>query len=139
MITFASPASGAHYSGTQSYAITGTISPAPGVIDNVFLTVKNPSGVTVDAASVTATPSSGAFSYGTATGGNGNYGGPCPPAGDPPHHYIFTLYALNVPSVEAAAGIPATGTAGLHGFALGRGGLGPAVIGKATFTATYGR
>ena len=74
-----------------------------------------------------------------ATGGNGNYGGPCPPVGDPPHHYIFTLYALNVSSVEAAAGIPNTGTAGLHGFALGRAGVGPAVIGKATFTATYGR
>ena len=74
-----------------------------------------------------------------ATGGNGNYGGPCPPVGDPPHHYIFTLYALNIPDVEAAAGIPPTGTAGLHGFALGRAGVGPAVIGKATFTATYGR
>ena len=74
-----------------------------------------------------------------ATGGNGNYGGPCPPVGDPPHHYIFTLYALSVPQVEAAAGIPKTGTAGLFGFALGRAGVGPAVLGKATFTATYGR
>jgi hypothetical protein len=74
-----------------------------------------------------------------ATGGNGNYGGPCPPAGDAPHHYIFTLYALNVAQVETAAGIPKTGTAGLFGFALGRAGVGPAVIGKATFTATYGR
>jgi Raf kinase inhibitor-like YbhB/YbcL family protein len=74
-----------------------------------------------------------------ATGANGLYGGPCPPVGDPPHHYIFTLYALNVPDLEAAAGIPKTGTAGLHGFALGRAGVGPAVIGKATFTATYGR
>jgi Raf kinase inhibitor-like YbhB/YbcL family protein len=23
------------------------------------------------------------------------YGGPCPPAGNPPHHYHFTLYALD--------------------------------------------
>jgi len=74
-----------------------------------------------------------------ATGGNGNYGGPCPPVGDAPHHYIFTLYALSVPQVEMAAGIPKTGTAGLFGFALGRAGVGPAVLGKATFTATYGR
>ena len=29
-----------------------------------------------------------------ATGGNGNYGGPCPPQGDRPHRYVFTLYAL---------------------------------------------
>lgn len=25
------------------------------------------------------------------------YGGPCPPPGDEPHHYIFTLYALDTP------------------------------------------
>src|SRR5207342_1735754 len=28
-----------------------------------------------------------------ATGANGNYGGPCPPQGDKPHRYVFTLYA----------------------------------------------
>jgi Raf kinase inhibitor-like YbhB/YbcL family protein len=26
--------------------------------------------------------------------GEKHYGGPCPPAGDSPHHYIFTVYAL---------------------------------------------
>ena len=26
--------------------------------------------------------------------GKKGYGGPCPPVGDHPHHYIFTLYAL---------------------------------------------
>ncbi len=29
------------------------------------------------------------------------YGGPCPPPG-PAHHYVFTLYALDVASVHAA-------------------------------------
>jgi Raf kinase inhibitor-like YbhB/YbcL family protein len=24
------------------------------------------------------------------------YDGPCPPPGDPPHHYVFTLYALDL-------------------------------------------
>jgi Raf kinase inhibitor-like YbhB/YbcL family protein len=72
------------------------------------------------------------------TGGNGNYGGPCPPEGDPPHHYNFTIYALSVPDMEVAAGIPATGTAGLHSFALNKA-LGAVVLGKATFTATFGR
>ncbi len=72
-------------------------------------------------------------------GGNGNYGGPCPPAGDPPHHYIFTLYALDVPQLEVAAGLPKTGTAGLYGFGLGRAGIGAHMLAKATFTATYGR
>jgi Raf kinase inhibitor-like YbhB/YbcL family protein len=71
-------------------------------------------------------------------GVNGTYGGPCPPVGDAPHRYIFTLFALSVPNLEAAAGIPPTGTAGLHGFALNKG-IGAALIGKATFTATFGR
>jgi hypothetical protein len=66
-ITFTSPASGASYSGTQSYTISGTISPAPTQADQVYLNVKNPSGQTVDVASVSV--SNGAFSYSTATGG----------------------------------------------------------------------
>ena len=74
-----------------------------------------------------------------ATGGNGNYGGPCPPAGDKPHRYIFTLYAAAVPDVQAAGGVPKTGTAGLYGFVLGRAGIGSNLLGTATFTATYGR
>ena len=73
-----------------------------------------------------------------ATGGNGNYGGPCPPAGDAPHHYNFTLYALSVDHIDTAAGIPKTGTAGLFSFAMNTG-VGAALLGKATFTATYGR
>jgi Raf kinase inhibitor-like YbhB/YbcL family protein len=73
-----------------------------------------------------------------ATGGNGLYGGPCPPTGDPPHRYNFTLYALSVDHVDVAAGIPRSGTAGLFSFALNKG-IGTALIGKATFTATYGR
>ena len=73
-----------------------------------------------------------------ATGGNGNYGGPCPPQGDRPHRYVFTIYALAVDKIEVAAGVPRTGTAGLYGFVLNKG-LGAAVLGKASFTATYGR
>ena len=73
-----------------------------------------------------------------ATGGNGNYGGPCPPQGDAPHRYVFTLYALGVEHVQAAGGIPRTGTAGLYSFVINKG-IGPALLGKASFTATYGR
>ena len=73
-----------------------------------------------------------------ATGGNGNYGGPCPPTGDKPHHYVFTLYALAVDDVEAASGIPKTATSGLHSFILNKG-LGDKLLGKASFTASYGR
>jgi Raf kinase inhibitor-like YbhB/YbcL family protein len=71
-------------------------------------------------------------------GANGNYGGPCPPEGDPPHHYVFTLYALAVDDVQAAGGIPRTGTASLYSFVLNKG-VGPALLGTASFTATYGR
>ena len=74
-----------------------------------------------------------------ATGMNGNYGGPCPPQGDAPHRYQFTLYALGVPQIEVAAGIPRTGTAGLYGFVLNKALPRDKVLGKATFTATYGR
>jgi len=73
-----------------------------------------------------------------ATGGNGNYGGPCPPVGDKPHHYVFTLYALAVDDVDAASGIPKTGSPDLHAFILNKG-LGDKVLGKASFTASYGQ
>jgi Raf kinase inhibitor-like YbhB/YbcL family protein len=73
-----------------------------------------------------------------ATGVNGNYGGPCPPVGDKPHHYNFTLYALAVDDVQKAGGIPKTGTASLFSFVLNKG-LGANMLGKASFTATYGR
>jgi Raf kinase inhibitor-like YbhB/YbcL family protein len=72
------------------------------------------------------------------TGGNGNYGGPCPPQGDSPHRYIFTLFALAVDKLEVAGGVPKTGTAGLYGFVLNKG-LGNNLIAKASFTANYGR
>ena len=70
------------------------------------------------------------------TGGNGHWGGPCPPAGDAPHRFVFTVYALDVADVAAAAGIPRTGTAALHGFALNSG-LKAHVLANASFTATY--
>jgi hypothetical protein len=72
-ITFTSPASGTTYKGTQSYSITGAVSPIPTQADNVFVTVKNPSGTTVDAASVSVSLSTGTFDYATATGGSANW------------------------------------------------------------------
>jgi Raf kinase inhibitor-like YbhB/YbcL family protein len=71
------------------------------------------------------------------TAGNGNYAGPCPPVGDKPHRYVFTIYALGVENVEAAAGIPTTGTPALHSFVFNKG-LGDKLLGKASFIASYG-
>ena len=28
------------------------------------------------------------------------YGGPCPPQGDPPHHYHFTIFAVDTPKLD---------------------------------------
>ncbi len=36
--------------------------------------------------------------------GFSNYGGPCPPAGDAPHHYQVTVYALKVTTLPLDAG-----------------------------------
>jgi Raf kinase inhibitor-like YbhB/YbcL family protein len=40
--------------------------------------------------------------------GNNGFGGPCPPPGHGPHHYEFTLYALDQPiDLEAGSTIDA--------------------------------
>lgn len=58
------------------------------------------------------------------------WGGPCPPAGDKPHRYTFTVYALKVNKLD----LPVNATASLAGFMVNANSLG-----KASFTATYGR
>jgi len=35
--------------------------------------------------------------------GSGGYGGPCPPGGDSPHRYVFTIYALGPGGSEGLA------------------------------------
>jgi Raf kinase inhibitor-like YbhB/YbcL family protein len=62
--------------------------------------------------------------------GKPGYGGPCPPQGDKPHRYIFTLYALKTDKLD----IPAGSTAAFVGFNIHG-----TMLGKASFTATYGR
>ncbi len=36
--------------------------------------------------------------------GRTGYGGPCPPHGHGPHRYVFTLYALGIPSLKLKSG-----------------------------------
>ena len=38
--------------------------------------------------------------------GFSHYGGPCPPVGDPPHHYRITVYALKAARLPVAADTP---------------------------------
>ncbi len=58
------------------------------------------------------------------------WGGPCPPVGDKPHRYVFTVYALKVEKLD----IPIGSTASLVGFMVNAN-----TLGKATFSARYGR
>jgi Raf kinase inhibitor-like YbhB/YbcL family protein len=89
-------------------------------------------------ASVTSLPQgAGAPGKGPAGAVQGNtdygapgYGGPCPPKGDKPHHYIFTIYAVKADKLE----VPANPTAAVVGFVTHF-----AMIGKASFTARYGQ
>ncbi len=62
--------------------------------------------------------------------GTVGWGGPCPPKGDRPHRYVFTVHALKVEKLE----VPDDATAALVGFMIHAN-----RIGKASFTARYGR
>jgi len=62
--------------------------------------------------------------------GSAAFGGACPPAGDKPHRYVFTVYALKTDKLD----IPAGATAALVGFMVHAN-----MIGEAKFTALYGR
>src|SRR5262249_35773150 len=65
--------------------------------------------------------------------GINGYAGPCPPMGDPAHHYVFTIYAIPTASLTGG-GLTAAPTGGLMGFVTRA-----SATAKATFTATYGR
>ncbi len=58
------------------------------------------------------------------------WGGPCPPAGDKPHRYVFTVYALKVEKLD----IPDGASASLVGFMVNAN-----AIGKPTLIGKYGR
>ena len=61
--------------------------------------------------------------------GENAYDGPCPPPG-PPHHYIITLYALDVARLAATPAIPAGRVAKT---------LATRTLARATLTGLYGR
>jgi Raf kinase inhibitor-like YbhB/YbcL family protein len=56
--------------------------------------------------------------------GTKGYGGPCPPVGDKPHHYHFTVFALKVDKLD----IPGNATAAYVGFNLNANKLGTARV-----------
>ena len=58
------------------------------------------------------------------------YSGPCPPKGDPQHHYVLTLYALDTEHLAAAAGASGADIAAA---------LAAHAIARATLTGVWGR
>ena len=62
--------------------------------------------------------------------GAAGFGGACPPKGDKPHRYIFTVFALKVEKLDVAA----DATAAMIGFTLNANKLA-----TASFTAKYSR
>jgi Raf kinase inhibitor-like YbhB/YbcL family protein len=61
--------------------------------------------------------------------GSPGWGGPCPPAGDKPHRYNFTLYALKTGKLDVSGA-----TASLAGYMVNA-----HSIGKARLTGKFGR
>lgn len=120
--------------GTKSFAVTVYDPDAPtGSGWWHWLVVNIPPG-THSLARASGQPNGPALPAGalqTATDfGQAGFGGACPPAGDKPHRYIFTVWALKVPKID----VPASASGAMVGFNLNANSLG-----KATLTATYGR
>jgi Raf kinase inhibitor-like YbhB/YbcL family protein len=58
------------------------------------------------------------------------YGGPCPPAGHPVHHYVLTVHAIDVEKLD----IPANASGAMAGFFINQ-----HTISKASLTGLYSR
>jgi Raf kinase inhibitor-like YbhB/YbcL family protein len=114
--------------GTRSYALTVYDPDAPTGSGWWHWVVVNVPATT------SALPTGGALPAGALAVrndyGQGTWGGPCPPKGDAPHHYIFTVYALDVAALE----LPDDASPALAGFMIHS-----HTLGKAQVTLTYGR
>lgn len=62
--------------------------------------------------------------------GKAEYGGPCPPVGDKPHRYIFTIYALKTDKLD----LTGESSGALTGYMINANKLA-----QATLTGNYGR
>lgn len=118
--------------GTKSYAITVYDPDAPTGSGWWHWVVYNiPASVNALELGASAMPSklpAGAVESVTDFGAPG-FGGACPPPGDKPHRYVFTVYALKSTLDLPPTTMPAAVGFNIHGT----------VLGKASFTANYGR
>src|SRR5689334_14197064 len=102
--------------GTKSFAVTAYDPDAPTVSGWWHWVMYN---IPADATGLQAGAGNGrnaprGSQEGNTDFGNKGYGGPCPPQGDKPHHYHFTVYALKVDKLD----VPGNATAAMVGFNL---------------------
>jgi Raf kinase inhibitor-like YbhB/YbcL family protein len=119
--------------GTRSFAVTVYDPDAPTgsgwwhwtVFDLPAATHALPTGAGDRGGALPAGAKQGRTDFGFA-----GYGGACPPPGDKPHHYRFTVWALNVDTL----GLDAQASGAMVGFALRA-----HALGSASITTRYGR
>ncbi len=119
--------------GTKSFAVTVHDPDARGgagfwhwlAYDLPAATTGLPEGVAADGKGLPAGAAQAASDFGRA-----GYGGPCPPKGDKPHHYHFTVYALKTGHLKLPPDASAAQTAAA---------IQAEAIGSAELVATYGR
>jgi Raf kinase inhibitor-like YbhB/YbcL family protein len=117
-------------SGTRSFVLTVYDPDAPTGSGFWHWVVMNiPTSTTSVATGASRTPKMPGVEMRTDFGTTG-YGGPCPPAGDKPHRYIFSVYALKVDKLD----VDPQATAAMVGFMTRTNSLA-----LATFTARHGR
>jgi Raf kinase inhibitor-like YbhB/YbcL family protein len=91
--------------GTKSYAVTMFDPDAAGAGFSHWIVYDIPAGFTSLEAG--AGTHQHARLHGGLSGvndfGDAHYDGPCPPPGDPPHHYHLTVYAISVPVLALTA------------------------------------
>lgn len=120
-------------SGTKSFAVTVFDPDAPTgsgwwhwVVYNIPATV---TGLSVGAGNAGGKLPTGAVQGHTDFGTSG-FGGACPPAGDKPHRYVFTAYALKSERIDA----PDEASPAMVGFLIHAN-----TLATASLTAHYGR
>ncbi|MFI4868234.1 MAG: YbhB/YbcL family Raf kinase inhibitor-like protein [Steroidobacterales bacterium] len=119
--------------GTRSFALTVYDPDAPTgsgwwhwLVYNIPASVSElPTGAGSAGGTLPAGAVQGHTDFGTA-----GFGGACPPAGDKPHRYIFTVYALKSERID----VPDAASAAMVGFMIHAN-----TLAKASITAHYGR
>jgi len=120
--------------GTKSFAVTVYDRDAPTGSGWWHWVVYNIPASVTDLREGAGTPDGRAMPAGIVQGrtdfGTRGFGGACPPKGDKPHRYVFTVHALKTEKIE----LPADASAAMVGFMINAN-----LIDKARFTAKYGR